>query len=599
VEATGASYALFAAVPLATCLICSGLAFAVLSRDPGDRTIRANALFMLAPTWWAFFEVLALIAPDAESAHLAYLLSTPGWVLVPPLALYVIGCVIDEDPDGPFFRITKLCGAISCGFIALNWTTHGLMIGVVKSPWGFSPILGPAYPAYIVYTMLAAPIGLLHWLRANPARASIGDEHFSWTVKVGFIAPMSIGFTTDAVLPYLDVQIPRLGSACFGILALSVLESTIRRGFMFATPGVFAQQILETLGEGVALVSPKGSILFANVGFERASGADVLRLAGAPVETFLPKPRLEMGRDFQGAESELISLSGERIPISLTSTTILDRQNNEVGIALSFRDIRDVKSLQRRLITSDRLAAVGQLAAGIAHEINNPIAFVRANLGTLREYWGVLEKGLEERTAREELAHLLAEGEEMIDESLEGIDRAAGIVRDVREFSHVGRQDFELADLNELMDRVIRVAAPGLGPGLSIEREYGVFPLVHCAPQQIEQVFLNLLVNAAHAVHSAESAGCVQVTTSADADEFRLRIDDDGCGIPEIVAERIFDPFFTTKEVGEGTGLGLSISYEIIRGHGGEIALEKKPEAGARFVVTLPLQREGDTSGCR
>jgi len=167
-------------------------------------------------------------------------------------------------------------------------------------------------------------------------------------------------------------------------------------------------------------------------------------------------------------------------------------------------------------------------------------------------------------------------------------------VRDVREFSHAGHRERELADLNELLDQVIRVAAPEIGSGISIDRRYGELPLVLCSPQQLKQVFLNLTVNAIHAV---DGSGTVVITTRAERNHVRVWIDDDGCGIPDSLLERIFDPFFTTKEVGQGTGLGLSISHEIIRGHGGEIIIEPKAEVGSCFAVTLPLSdpEEWDT----
>jgi PAS domain S-box-containing protein len=591
VEPSPTHFPLFAAVPFAAGVICTALSFAILSRDPGDRTVRANAIFMLAPGWWAFFETLALLAPDAETAHTAYLLSTPGWTLVPPLILYVIGHVVNEKRDGLLAHATKLSLLIGIGFTLLNWKTHALIAGATPTAWGYNPILGPAYPAYVTYTMLSASVGVWRWVRAIPDRAVLGDEQASWSVMIGFVAPMSVGFASDAVLPLLGIEVPRLASASFGFLALMVLWLTIRRGFMFATPGSFAQQILETLPDGVALIASDGSIRFANAGLERTTGVDALRLTGAAIETFLPTPELKIGNDLREVESEMINASGEGIPISLSSTTITDRQGTELGIALLARDIRELTSLRSRLITSGRLAAVGQLAAGIAHEINNPIAFVRANLGQLREHWSTLAKGLDQRAEPEMLADVVAEGEEIIDESLEGIDRAAGIVRDVREFSHAGHRERGLADLNELMDQVIRVATPEIAAGVSIDRGYGELPLIPCSPQQIKQVFLNLIINAIHAV---DGSGSVTITTQVDGNEVRIRIDDDGRGISDSVLERIFDPFFTTKEVGQGTGLGLSISHEIIRGHGGEIVVEPKSEAGARFVVTLPLTGASD-----
>jgi len=323
---------------------------------------------MLAPAWWAFFEVLALLAPNPETAHTAYLLSTPGWVMIPPLVLYVIGSVVGEKPGGLFSRISRLCFGISIAFILANWSNHVLIAGVTATSWGYNPIPGPAFQFYVVYTVLAASIGIWRWIRAIPDQAVLGDERANASVMIGIIAPMSIGVATDSICPLLGIEAPRLGSASFGFLALTVLWLTVRRGFMFATAGAFAQQILETLPDGVALIAPDGTIRFANAGLERAAGVDSIRLTGARIQSFIPAPRLRIGGDLQEVESELISNTGESIPISLSSTTIKDRQGAELGIALLLRDIREVKSLRSRLITSGRLAAVGQLAAASTGE---------------------------------------------------------------------------------------------------------------------------------------------------------------------------------------------------------------------------------------
>src|SRR5262249_29572911 len=157
-----------------------------------------------------------------------------------------------------------------------------------------------------------------------------------------------------------------------------------------------------------------------------------------------------------------------------------------------------------------RLAAVGELAAGIAHEINNPIAFVRANLGLLRAHWSALGAALSKAGAAPDLEPMGAEGEELPAETLEGLDRAAAIVPDVKGFSHAGRAERELADLNRMLDGVLRVAAPQLRHRAEVERCYGDLPLVSCAPQELKQVLLNLVLNAAQAV---QDKGRIRVST--------------------------------------------------------------------------------------
>jgi signal transduction histidine kinase len=269
-------------------------------------------------------------------------------------------------------------------------------------------------------------------------------------------------------------------------------------------------------------------------------------------------------------------------------THLRDRQGASVGLVVAVRDLAEVTSLRTHLELSDRLAAVGQLAAGIAHEINNPLAFVRANLGALREDWQQLAISWAKRRDAEEGAApaCLAEGEALIEESIEGVDRAAAIVREVRSLSHAGGGSGQRIELNALLEGVLRLASPQLSDRIVVETRFGPEAHLLCAPQELQQVFLNLVLNAAQAI---DDRGSIRVASERSASGVAVQIEDDGCGIPPELMERIFDPFFTTKAVGEGTGLGLGIAYEIVRRHAGDIQVSSQPGQGACFRVTLPL----------
>ncbi len=263
-----------------------------------------------------------------------------------------------------------------------------------------------------------------------------------------------------------------------------------------------------------------------------------------------------------------------------------DRSGCDVGLVLVVRDLHEVVVLRDRLLLSGRLAAVGELAAGIAHEISNPLAFVRANLSLMREHWSSLGEQLEKGGMKRDASELLAEGEEMLDGSLEGVDRAAAIVRDVRGLAHAGGRERQAADLNQLLEGVLRIAAPQLRGRATLEKEFGDVPPVWGTPQELQQVFLNLVLNALQAL---EEAGTIRIATRKQGDFVFACVEDDGCGIEPEIRGRIFDPFFTTKPVGEGTGLGLGITYGIIRNHGGDIAVESEPGRGTRFCVQMPV----------
>jgi two-component system NtrC family sensor kinase len=369
-----------------------------------------------------------------------------------------------------------------------------------------------------------------------------------------------------------------------------------RSGYPLLAPGLFAGEILETLPDGVAMLRLDGRIRYGNSAMAKLLGRATSHLDGLDVRELIQGLRGRQIGDLTDVECKLGGDDGDAVPISLSSATLSDRHGSPIGIVLVARDLRELEALRGRLLVSGRLAAVGELAAGIAHEINNPLAYVRANLSLLRQHWESLGTELEKSGALVEksgasgsFGELIAEGAEMIDESLEGVDRASAIVRDVKGLAHAGRGERSMADLNELLDGVLRVAAPQLRTMAVVEKDYDQLPLVTCAPQELQQVFLNLILNASQAI---VDRGTIRVRTEAQDGSVTAWIEDDGCGIEADLLDRIFDPFFTTKPVGEGTGLGLGIAHEIVRKHGGEITIDTKPGRGSVFGVRLPVRTD-------
>jgi signal transduction histidine kinase len=247
-------------------------------------------------------------------------------------------------------------------------------------------------------------------------------------------------------------------------------------------------------------------------------------------------------------------------------------------------------ALEERLRQVQKLEAIAQLAAGLAHEINNPMAYVRANLNLLRADWDALRKELESGGDAARAARL-EECDDLLAESAEGVDRTIAIVRDVRDFAHGANLPPEPVDLEEVVDEALRVASAQAGPDVRFERTRGAVPFVHGSAGRLRQVVVNLVVNA---IHATGSAGCVRVVTERRGRQVVVRVEDDGHGIAPEIRARLFEPFFTTKPVGQGTGLGLYVSYEIVRAHGGEIRVDSEPGEGSRFEVRLPLGKPGE-----
>ncbi len=248
---------------------------------------------------------------------------------------------------------------------------------------------------------------------------------------------------------------------------------------------------------------------------------------------------------------------------------------------------QELRETQQQLMQAEKMKSLGQLVAGVAHELNNPIGFVHANIQLIDSYVAKIvasERGSAEETrARQALAKLIAR-------SQEGTERVKNIVRDLRSFSRMDQADLQEADLHEEIERTVALMEPRCKDCIAIERDFGKLPRVRCFPGQLNQVFMNLLINACDA---QSEGGRIRITTRPVESGVRLEFHDDGPGIPAEVQSRIFDPFFTTKPVGKGTGLGLSLSHSIIERHGGRLTVESKPGEGTTFAIELPLDATG------
>ena len=260
--------------------------------------------------------------------------------------------------------------------------------------------------------------------------------------------------------------------------------------------------------------------------------------------------------------------------------------------------VKTIDAAQRQLYQVEKLASVGQLAAGVAHEINNPIGFIRSNLNTARSYAKKIASlkpavaaGDAAQTAalwqQLDMDFLLDDFVALLDDSIVGADRVARIVTDLKGFSNVDRQEEAVIDLNDNLEAACKVVATRLPAGVTIEQDLHPLPPFLCLPGHLNQVFLNLLLNAAQAVPAG--TGRVVVRSAAADEEIVIEVGDNGCGIaPENLA-RVFDPFFTTRAVGQGTGLGLTVSRDIVLVHNGSIDIQSRPGAGTTVTIRLPV----------
>lgn len=385
--------------------------------------------------------------------------------------------------------------------------------------------------------------------------------------------------------------------------------------------------LFERIKEGVLLFREDGSVALANAAVSEILGQAERDAELTPAQwlrQLLPPDALEQAR-LNGHWNGSLPV-GERMVIAHVYHHDDDGQRHYLALFRRIEGQEDyerelqqrhaelrqaylrLNGTQEKLLQSEKMASIGQLAAGVAHEINNPIGYVHSNLGSLQEYLRSLFTVIEayERALRApdpkalipeiddirqrfDIDFISRDLPQLMAESREGIERVTRIVRDLKDFSYSGRDEsWKLVDLHAGLESTINIIWNELKYKVTLHREFGQLPLVECLPSELNQVYMNLLLNAGHAI---ADRGTINVRTGVEGDTVWVEFEDTGGGISPELRQRIFDPFFTTKPVGSGTGLGLSISYSIINKHHGRIDLDSTPGVGSKFRLVLPIKQ--------
>ena len=410
---------------------------------------------------------------------------------------------------------------------------------------------------------------------------------------------------------------------------------------------VFYHSLVESLPQSILRKDLNGRFTFCNRNFSHELGKTPAEVLGKDDFAFYPRELAAKYRDDDAAVIEAGSSletveehstpGGKVIYVQVTKTPIRDAKGEVIGIQGIFWDVterkqaeeqlhaqnlllremagserrahEDLKVTQSRLVASEKLAGLGQMVAGVAHEINNPLAFVSNNvavlqrdLGDLIEILALYKEGedalagtrpelvadLRERRDRIDLDYTLGNLPRILDRTRDGLGRIQQIVQDLRVFARLDEGIVNEVNLNEGIGSTITIVqGHAKKKRVQIDRDLGPLPAMTCFGAKLNQVVMNLVMNA---IDACPEGGTVTVRTRADDDGVRLDVIDTGSGIDPAIRERIFDPFFTTKPVGVGTGLGLSISYGIVQDHGGKIEVDSTPGNGTRFTVRLPTK---------
>ncbi len=377
------------------------------------------------------------------------------------------------------------------------------------------------------------------------------------------------------------------------------------------------RNLIEYANDAIFTLDLNGAFQLVNKKFEEITGIKREEVIGKKmVEIELIEPEYSelvdqdikkkiRGEPGEPYEIEIINREGERKYLELSTTAVIEK-GKIVGIQGIGRDITERKKLEQELVQADKLASIGQLVAGVAHEINNPIAYIKSNNHSLASYlqditsllteyrrlkaledpsqFESVIKRIGEKEAEIDLDFVLEDLNKLLEENQEGIERIATIVKELRFFARPEEAPFEYADLNEELDKALKIAQHEFRDRIKVNKEYGHIPQVLCHASQLSQVFLNILLNAGQAI---ADEGTVTIKTFGKDDKIVVEISDDGCGMDKETMKHIFDPFFTTRGV-SGTGLGLSVSYGIIKRHNGEIRVKSEVGKGTTFTIELP-----------
>ena len=330
---------------------------------------------------------------------------------------------------------------------------------------------------------------------------------------------------------------------------------------------------------------------------EQKEAEKALRLAHSDLELLVEKRTAQLAE----ANRKL----GQDISERATIESELLRRNSDLTELNS-----KLYKAQEQLVQSEKLASIGQLAAGVAHEINNPIGYIFSNFSSLEKYVAQLFEMIQAYEQAEprlfaasdllaittikekiELEYLKQDIPELMTQSREGIERVRKIVQDLKDFSRVdSNQEWQWSNLHDGMNSTLNIVNNEIKYKADVIKDYGDLPEVECLPSQINQVLMNLVVNAAHAIGTER--GTIIIKTGCDREHVTISVSDNGAGMSREILSKIFDPFFTTKPIGKGTGLGLSLSYGIIKKHNGQISVESEPGKGTRFCITLPIHHD-------
>ncbi|MCP5058765.1 MAG: PAS domain-containing protein [bacterium] len=576
-----------AVIPLWTSFGVNAALAVLLAWQSGKTRIHWVLLFLLlALGMWTGGAAWRYMADDLAGIQAAYRIMFLGIALTPGTWLFLCGLFsrvewFEVRPAAAVFCLLPGC----CFYLAfVTNDAHGLVAEITAGDF----INGPLMRAFLAwgYCQVVVSVGLM----ARHARFLAGQ---SGPAQAAVAISASIApFAASAAYQFgwVDLSWDPTGAA-LGVSTALMFPLVFRLGFL-GPVSLVRRDVFDHLRDGVVVTDAEGGVVDANPAAEELLGASVGEVRGRKLRRCLEEivepsdhgsiamALADPGPDGPRILPKVSTLSGRLLRLSCGSL-------GDAGCVVVLHDRTEERKAERGLRQAQKLESVGFLAAGVAHEVNNPLAFVRSNLVHIQGACESLGKVVE--PAASELPADLAELPDVVAETLEGVERISTIVDQMRRLSRDATEEEGLVDLNDVLREAIRFASLHRGSRqVEVQPTFAAdLPSVRGNRAALVQVVLNLLLNARQALAEG-TGGRIAIYSGVDANGVFAVIADDGPGIPEEIRERVFDPFFTTKAPDEGTGLGLAIAWDIVREHRGTIEVTCPPEGGSVFKLGLP-----------
>ncbi len=578
----------YSVLPLMAILVSAAFGAVSISWDSERRATRSMGALFGSIALWALVDLLVTLETDAERARRIMAWAHVGPLLVGPSVLWVVAQMLPQSRarlEGWVPRAALVCGAvgIGAGFVP------GVITGMVPTGYGWMPRYGPISIALFPIGLILPVYAAILASRIPPREANReSDRKRAVGLRVCTALSIGVAMPTEILFPLLEIPVPRLGalgaaigSAMVWMLVLHETED------LMLTPRGMARKILAELRDGVVLVDLEGRILTTNARFAEMAGLPSSALVGRSLARLLDAPLDRILAGVEDRESSLRGADEACFPVSLSSSLARSRSGRAVGVVVAVRDRREIDDLRRQLLSSGRLAAIGELAAGIAHEVNNPVAFIRSDLNLLAERCEELREAVAGCAIGPDHAAVFARIETRLGRARDHLGRVAQVVVDVREFAHIGGARQGGSDPEAVVEGAMRLARMQRGDDVALRVASVAGDDRFDAGQELKQILLVLLRLLAE---GTEKGGAIEVDLRTDGRELTV-----GLGVAclrasgEALRARLESIGAALPSTGGDADFGLATAAELIEQLGGRLVLTEDAATGLRVELALPL----------